>query len=36
LVPLDSFYEWKQVGPKEKQPYAIARKDRGIRAMAGL
>jgi putative SOS response-associated peptidase YedK len=36
LVPLDSFYEWKQVGPREKQPYAIARKDRGILAMAGL
>src|SRR5580704_10155569 len=24
IVPVDSFYEWKKLGPKEKQPYAIA------------
>jgi putative SOS response-associated peptidase YedK len=23
LVPLASFYEWKKLGPKLKQPYAI-------------
>jgi putative SOS response-associated peptidase YedK len=29
LVPLDSFYEWKKLGPKEKQPYAVALKAAG-------
>src|SRR6266568_1310343 len=24
IVPVDNFYEWKKLGPKEKQPYAIA------------
>lgn len=23
-VPIEAFYEWRTVGPKEKQPYAIA------------
>jgi putative SOS response-associated peptidase YedK len=36
LIPLDNFYEWKKLGPKEKQPYAIALKDGGLMAMAGL
>ena len=36
LVALDSFYEWKQVGPREKQPYAIALKSGHPMAMAGL
>lgn len=36
LVPLDSFYEWKQVGPREKQPYAIALESGIPMAMAGL
>ena len=36
LIPLDNFYEWKQVGPKEKQPYAIALKEGALMAMAGL
>jgi putative SOS response-associated peptidase YedK len=36
LVPLDSYYEWKKLGGKEKQPYAIARKDGAPLAMAGL
>src|ERR1700723_296507 len=36
LVPVDSFYEWQNTGPKEKQPYAIALADRGIMALAGL
>ena len=36
LVPVDNFYEWKKLGPKEKQPYAIALKAGGIMALAGL
>jgi putative SOS response-associated peptidase YedK len=36
LVVLDAFYEWKQVGPREKQPYAIALADGSRMAMAGL
>jgi putative SOS response-associated peptidase YedK len=36
LIPLDAFYEWKQIGPKEKQPYAFALKTGGAMAMAGL
>jgi len=36
LIPLDNFYEWKKLGSKEKQPYAIALKDGGLMAMAGL
>jgi putative SOS response-associated peptidase YedK len=36
LVPVDNFYEWQKIGPKEKQPYAIALADRGIMALAGL
>lgn len=35
LVPIDNFYEWKKDG-KERQPYAIARADRQIMALAGL
>jgi putative SOS response-associated peptidase YedK len=36
LVPVDNFYEWKKLGPKEKQPYAIALKSGDIMALAGL
>jgi putative SOS response-associated peptidase YedK len=36
LVPVEAFYEWKKLGPKEKQPYAFALKGGGIMAMAGL
>jgi putative SOS response-associated peptidase YedK len=36
LIPLDAFYEWKTIGPKEKQPYAFALKPGGPMAMAGL
>jgi len=36
LVVADGFYEWKQVGPKEKQPYFIRRKDGAPFAFAGL
>src|SRR5712692_4699234 len=28
IVPIDNFYEWKKLGPQEKQPYAIALSDR--------
>jgi putative SOS response-associated peptidase YedK len=34
-VPLDNFYEWAKT-PTGKQPYAIALKDGGLMAMAGL
>jgi putative SOS response-associated peptidase YedK len=36
LVPIEAFYEWQTIGPKEKQPYAIALADRGLMALAGL
>jgi putative SOS response-associated peptidase YedK len=36
LVPIEAFYEWKKLGPKEKQPCAIALADRGLMALAGL
>jgi putative SOS response-associated peptidase YedK len=36
LVPIEAFYEWKKLGPTEKQPYAIALADRDIMALAGL
>jgi putative SOS response-associated peptidase YedK len=36
IVPVDSFYEWKKLGPKEKQPYAIGRDGGGLMALAGL
>ncbi len=36
LVPVNNFYEWKTLGPKEKQPYAIALADRSIMVIAGL
>jgi len=35
LVPANAFYEWK-VARKTKQPYAIAKRDRQIFAVAGL
>jgi putative SOS response-associated peptidase YedK len=35
IVPADAFYEWKPAG-KQKQPYAILRKDRAPLAFAGL
>jgi putative SOS response-associated peptidase YedK len=35
-VPVNNFYEWKKLGPKEKQPYAIALQGGGIMALAGL
>src|SRR5713101_201935 len=36
IVPVDNFYEWKKVGPKEKQPYAIGLEGGGLMALAGL
>lgn len=36
LIPVDGFYEWKQIGAKEKQPYFIHRKDNAPFAFAGL
>jgi putative SOS response-associated peptidase YedK len=34
-VPIEAFYEWKKLGPKEKQPYATALADRRIMALGG-
>ncbi|MBZ5523659.1 MAG: SOS response-associated peptidase [Acidobacteriia bacterium] len=36
LVPANGFYEWKKMGPKDKQPYNIGMKDDGLFAFAGL
>jgi putative SOS response-associated peptidase YedK len=36
LVVADGFYEWKKLGPKEKQPYFITRADGKPFAFAGL
>jgi putative SOS response-associated peptidase YedK len=36
LVVAHGFYEWQALGPKLKQPYAIAKVDRGPLALAGL
>ncbi len=35
LVPVDAFYEW-QATARGKQPYAVARADGGMLALAGL
>ena len=36
LVPVDAFYEWQRLGPKEKQPYAFRRADGEPIVFAGL
>src|SRR5579864_3657177 len=36
LTPGDGFYEWKKIGPKEKQPYNSGIADDSIFAFAGL
>jgi putative SOS response-associated peptidase YedK len=36
LIPADSFYEWKRLGPKEKQPYNFGMMDDSVFAFAGL
>jgi hypothetical protein len=35
-VPADAFYEWQKIGPKTKQPFAIALKNGEPYAFAGL
>src|SRR5579871_3828326 len=36
LIPSDGFYEWKKIGPKEKQPYNFGMIDDSIFVFAGL
>jgi len=36
LIPLDGFYEWKKLGPDDKQPYSVGLKGGGLMAVAGL
>jgi len=36
LVPTSGFYEWKKLGPKERQPYWVRPKGGGVIAFAGL
>jgi putative SOS response-associated peptidase YedK len=36
LIPLDGFYEWDTIGPKSKEPYAIAMTSGSLFALAGL
>ena len=36
LIPADGFYEWKRLGPKEKQPYNFGMADDSPFAFAGL
>jgi putative SOS response-associated peptidase YedK len=35
-VLIEAFYEWKKLGPKEKQPYAFTLAGGGFMALAGL
>src|SRR6201999_586188 len=36
LIPADGFYEWKEIGPKKKQPHSIQMTEGGLFAFAGL
>ena len=36
LIPLDGFYEWQEIGPKQKQPFAVSLKSGRLFAVAGL
>ncbi|RDI60956.1 SOS response-associated peptidase [Microvirga subterranea] len=36
LVPVDSFYEWKKLGPMGKQPHAVGMEDGRPFTLAGL
>jgi putative SOS response-associated peptidase YedK len=36
LIPADGFFEWKKLGPKEKQAYNIGMADDSVFAFAGL
>src|SRR5713226_5355386 len=36
LIPADGFFEWKKIGPKEKQPYNFGLATGSLFAFAGL
>jgi putative SOS response-associated peptidase YedK len=36
LIPAGGFYEWKKIGPKQKQPYDFSTLDGSVFAFAGL
>ena len=36
LIPADSFYEWRTIGPKQKQPFNIGMANDSVFAFAGL
>jgi putative SOS response-associated peptidase YedK len=36
LVPVDAFFEWQKIGPKERQPYVFTRADGEPVVFAGL
>jgi len=36
VIPVDGFYEWERITPKEKQPYLFSRNDQQLMALAGL
>ena len=36
LIPADGFYEWRKIGPKEKQPYNFGLATGSVFAFAGL
>lgn len=36
LIPADGFYEWKKIGPKQRQAFNIGMADDGLFAFAGL
>jgi putative SOS response-associated peptidase YedK len=36
LVPADGFFEWRTIGPKQKQPFNIGMADDSVFAFAGL
>jgi len=36
LIPADGFYEWRSMGPRQKQPFSIGMADHSVFAFAGL
>ena len=36
MIPADAFYEWRKLGPKQKQPYSFGMADDSVFAFAGL
>jgi putative SOS response-associated peptidase YedK len=36
VVPADGWYEWVRLGPKQRQPYFMTRRDGAVLAFAGL